>query len=193
MRELSSDFIRAFVALDIPGEVRQEISGAMSRLKETGADVKWVRPENLHLTLKFLGKTSRRDLRSVKAFLQGIADSEEGFSIRLAGMGAFPDSQRPRVIWIGMGEGKDRLAAIASRVESEAVRSGFPQEERPFSGHLTLGRLRSMKGIGRLTACLESMTFSSAYKIEIRQIHLYQSTLTPGGPLYEKLETVHLK
>ncbi|MBI4352857.1 MAG: RNA 2',3'-cyclic phosphodiesterase [Candidatus Omnitrophica bacterium] len=187
-----SELVRSFIAVEVGKAERRELLGLISTLKEAGADVKWVRPENLHLTLKFLGDVEEERLGEVKGFLDRAAYGTKAFGIHLAGVGAFPGIHRPTVIWAGVDKGEELLAGLAGKVEEGAAGIGFQKEERPFAGHLTLGRVRTRKNLSRLVSALERASFSSAVETKVDGVSLYKSTLTPEGSVYELIHRARL-
>jgi 2'-5' RNA ligase len=190
--------MRLFVALELPPEACRAAGEVARELKATGADVKWVRPESLHLTLKFLGEVDPARLPEVKEALRRACAGAPALELGLAGAGAFPGPQRPQVVWLGL-EGQTReLGELAGRVEEALAELGFPPEKRAFKPHLTLGRLRRKKRgakappaapLGRALAGLAGWRgpgFTGG------RVSLMQSTLTPSGAVYEPLETITL-
>jgi 2'-5' RNA ligase len=159
-------------------------------LKRSGADVKWVEPANLHLTLKFLGNIAEEQVPSLISSLQQACGGLSAFTFSLEGIGAFPRTTSPRVIWVGVHEGKEALAGLAQRVEETCAALGFPAEERPFSAHLTIGRTRSPQGIARLIKQLQVAEFRGKTQAEAGQIVLFQSALSPHGPTYIPLAEI---
>ncbi|MBI3615216.1 MAG: RNA 2',3'-cyclic phosphodiesterase [Candidatus Omnitrophica bacterium] len=196
--------IRAFIAVELPEALRQEVAAFQSELKSSGADVKWVELENLHLTLKFLGNIEEAQVPVLKEALAAPARGFPSFTFHLEGIGAFPRTTSPRVVWVGVSEGKEKLVELAKTVERTCSGLGFPAEERPFSAHLTIGRVRSQE---RLAAAGGSRTrrFSALASLIKRlqvaeslgktpasgeKIVLFQSVLSPKGPLYTPLAEI---
>ena len=184
--------IRAFLAVDLPEEFRQEAAAFGQELKGSGADVKWVEAANLHLTLKFLGGISEEQVPSLSGALKQACAGLSPFILTLEGIGAFPGTTRPRVIWIGVSEGKEKLIGLAKAVEEACGGLGFPAEERPFSPHLTIGRTRSQKGIARLVKQLQLAEFKGKTPAPVDRLTLFWSTLSPRGPTYTKLAEIPL-
>lgn len=180
--------IRSFVALDIPQTAKNEFSDLISFLKESRADVRWARAENLHLTLRFLGETTQEQADSIKGSLREIAAGEKSFSIHFAGLGAFPTLQRPRLFWAGIDQGAEFLERLAERIDLAAAAIGFQREERAFSPHMTLGRVRSPRNLQELIHRIRQTEFTPAEKIPMERLTLYKSTLGREGPVYEIIE-----
>jgi 2'-5' RNA ligase len=186
--------VRCFVAVDLSGEARDAVAEAAGALRERGprADVKWVDPANLHLTLEFLGEVTEDRIVAVRAALGRVAGGHAPFELGMAGIGGFPSLGRPRVLWAGVSHGLRELGLLAADVERAMAPLGFPPESRPFSGHVTLGRVRTPRGLRRVldaAAALEGQPFGAW---TVREIVLYRSHLRPSGSVYEPLATLAL-
>lgn len=183
--------MRLFVAVPFPNEVKNRLGKLIDDWRREREKVGWVKEENLHLTLKFLGEAPLEKLEALKtnlgASLQGLA----GFTLALSGAGAFPNLNRARVIWVGVSEGKEKLAELAQKVEEAAGPLGFPAEEREFSAHLTVGRVKEGRLSERLLAKVRACTFE-AQGIIVSEVVLYQSELAPGGSVYTPLARIEL-
>ena len=186
--------MRTFIAIELPEEIRAILSNIQDELKQTQADVKWVKPENIHLTLRFLGEIEQDLIKKIHSILVEIAQKNHYFSLCLFNLGAFPKLQYPRVIWIGLTNDK-QASEIAKNIEKELIRIGLPPESRPFSSHITLGRVRS--GLNR-KALIEKLEFlnknlpSPQPEFKVLKLTLFKSTLSPQGPIYESLFTCPL-
>lgn len=188
--------MRAFIAVELPKEVRAFLSALQSGLKSANADVKWVEPDNIHLTLRFLGEIDQRQAEVISGVLENIASARNSFKLRLSGLGAFPEISSPRVIWVGTEQAGQELKDIARNLEEELGKTGFPREEREFSPHITLGRLRSGKNRQALVKALESLlqqNQSACPEFTVDKITLFKSTLTAKGPVYETVKHLNLK
>lgn len=176
------DKIRTFVAVRLPAEIRRRLMLVEKRLMQSGADVKWVPEENFHITLKFLGDVEQNRLSAVKDAVGRAVEGASAFDLSLAGVGAFG---RPlRVVWVGIASGKDELKSLAKRVEDELAGIGFPAEDRPFSAHITLGRVRSPRGIEKLSACIESLNDEPVGDVHVDGASVMKSELRREGPAY---------
>jgi len=184
--------MRTFIALDLSQEIRSELARLEEILKSAGADVKWVNPENIHLTLKFLGEIEENAVGEIKKALDGVASVRKAFGISLFKAGAFPSLDNPRVIWVGIDKGCAETEEIAKGAEEALEKLGFAKEERPFSAHLTIGRVRSGKNKHALKEKLASIAVRPA-TCAIKHVTLFQSTLTPKGPIYTALYTAEFK
>lgn len=188
--------MRAFIAIDVSKEIQDALGRIEPHLKYAGADVKWVKPENIHLTLKFLGEIDARKAEAVKAALDQAARSTKPFDLSIKDIGAFPKIDHPRVIWVGLDRGAAETVALAAKVDEALSKLGFPKEERPFSPHLTIGRVRSPLNKAKLAEKISTAASDAALSPvpphQVAAIVLYQSTLTPQGSIYAKLHEARL-
>lgn len=181
--------MRAFVAIKITSDQRMAVGDLIGDLKTSSADVKWVKPENLHLTLKFLGNMDESRVGDVAEAVRGACQGITPFEISLRGTGAYPSVRRPRVVWVGIENGRDSLLSLNENIENRLETVGFQKEKRSFSPHLTIGRLRRNGRPGNLSDRL-GVHFDGGECV-IDRVLLMKSTLTPEGPIYEELgETV---
>jgi len=185
--------LRTFIAVELSETFRVCLAGLQKELQKTDANVKWVRPENIHITLKFLGSIPPKKVKAIKEFFHEIFDSTPAFNVRLAGLGAFPHLHKPKVIWAGLDDPDSRLKLLAERTEEFLCRLGFPKERKEFKSHITLGRPRSFKNLSELTAALQKTAIPPNMEQRIEKITFFKSTLTPQGPIYESLLTHTLK
>lgn len=185
--------MRTFIAIDLSNETKEKLKLIQAELKRSDADVKWVDPENIHLTLKFLGEITEEQAGRIKETLNKIASNLKPFEITLSGIGAFPKLDYPRVIWVGIEKGKKETEEIAKRTEDELEKLGIEKEERAFTAHLTIGRVRSGRNKDALKDRVNSLNLQpTTYHLlptNVNAIYLYQSTLTPKGPTYTPLHT----
>jgi 2'-5' RNA ligase len=184
--------IRSFIAVQLNDELKTGIGELIKLLKKTGADVKWIKPENLHITLKFLGNIEEDQTGLIASRISDISLKHTNFDITLTGTGAFPDYRRARVIWIGIRD-HNHLLRVVHDIEDAMEREGFDRERRPFSPHITIGRVRSTRGIDKLTAELvkyKSMDFGTQ---SAGSIHLIKSELKPGGAEYSTISSAPLR
>jgi len=179
--------MRAFIAIPIPEEVRRSVAELQRELARAEADVKWVEPALLHVTLKFLGDIDARQHERLIPELSAVAAAAAAFSCALDEPGTFPDRGIPRVVWVGVGEGHAPLRGLAGEVERAAVAAGCARDARGFSAHLTLGRVRSGRGSRLLREALESVAWRPPPGWTIGSAGLYQSVLGPAGPRYTVL------
>ncbi|MCM8794809.1 MAG: RNA 2',3'-cyclic phosphodiesterase [Candidatus Omnitrophica bacterium] len=184
--------MRCFIAVEPPEETRKEISRLQAELKQSGADVKWVEPGNIHLTLKFLGEIDEASIASLKEALSSTLRFSP-FTMTLEGIGAFPGTTNPRVIWVGVHQGEKESKELAADVDGICEKLGFPKEERPFSPHLTIGRVRSRDRMAPLIKRLQVAEFRCAQPVAVDRIVLFQSVLSPKGPCYTPLAEISLR
>jgi 2'-5' RNA ligase len=181
--------IRSFLALDPPEAVLREIGAVQNRLRKLiQGDIRWVRPEGIHLTLKFFGDISGDDVANIATVVGKAAENDAPFSLAIGGAGVFPDPHRPRVLWLGMNGDVGRLQVFQKRIEQALLQIGFPREERPFRPHLTLGRIRTAKGLIGLARALEKGEECTAGRFIASGLSLFQSELMPQGAIYTKLK-----
>jgi len=185
--------IRSFIAIEVPPELKARLEELQRELRRTDADVKWVRPEGIHLTLKFLGSILREDIEKISMAIGPVISGFEPFEIRLFGMGSFPTSRNPRVIWVGVDRGKEEVSSLQRAIEDKMAKLSFPSENRPFSPHLTLGRVRSGRGKLMLSQAIEANKEVEVGTFWARKVFLYQSELKPSGAVYTKLKELGMK
>jgi 2'-5' RNA ligase len=185
--------MRSFVAIEIPEGLRQKLRELLRGLKSTGADVKWVRPEGMHLTLKFLGDADRETLESLSLSLGPVVEKFSPFEIQAQGVGGFPSFRSPRVIWAGLIEPRGVLSALQREIESTTAGFGFPPEGRPFNPHLTLGRVRSSEGKGALARTLEEKAAVDLGAFRPEHVTLFRSDLRAEGAVYTRIKEFHLQ
>jgi 2'-5' RNA ligase len=188
--------MRTFIAIELPQDIKDAISRLQSKLKASGADVKWVAPTNIHLTLKFLGEIDEKTKDAVSDIIKEIAVNTPCFTIKLGEIGAFPRIQSPRVIWIGLSEGHEQTKTIVDHLKSELEECGIFGDNKPFSSHITIGRVHSLKKMDSLIRCISELAAQGTEKLgefQAGKITLFKSTLLPQGPLYETLQETNLK
>lgn len=188
--------IRAFIAFDLSQAVSQQLEEIVRQLKIRlpGKAVRWVAVKNIHLTIKFLGDISPANLSTLEQTLQSEASRFPVFSFTVGGLGAFPSVRRPRVVWVGV-QAPAELAGLQRSVEKALERLGYPAEGRPFSPHLTLGRVGrniTPDELQRLSQALETAQVGQLGSVQAQAIHLIRSELRPDGPLYTRLYSAAL-
>ncbi len=189
--------IRAFIALDLSPEVLGRLEYLAGQLKGrlSGAQVRWVSVQNIHLTIKFLGDVSVNNLGVLNKIVENEAHQQVEFEIRVAGLGAFPSTNRPRVIWVGV-EAPGNLSALQHKIDNETARLGYASEGRDYSPHLTLGRVARNVSDGelrRISEALVSLKASQLGACLIQAVHIYRSDLNPQGSVYTKLFSADLQ
>ncbi len=184
--------MRAFVAIFPPLEIRAAAAAAARETvrplsDHSGDRIRWARPENIHLTLKFLGDVREEVLGDLRAILSETCARHAPFDVGLAGLGAFPSARHARILWAGVSTGSERLRALAADLDAALVPLGFEREERPYAPHLTLGRVR-----GR-PASLDLSPAAGNLEFRAQRVELTESTLTPEGAIYRTVGTFALK
>ncbi len=169
------------------------MTAIQGRLRASGADVSWTRPEGMHLTLKFLGEAEEKMRPEMEAALSAAVRGRGIFSLDVVGIGTFPDIRRPRVIWIGLKEHGNNLIRLQRSVEEEFNKIGFSSEDREFTPHITLGRIRSQKNVEKLLSLIEKLRDVELNGFDASCVHLMQSQLRPTGAVYTELYAAPLK
>ena len=188
--------MRAFIAIDVSDEIKEAIAKVEAHLRYAAADVKWVRPETVHLTIKFLGEINEEKAKEAGRILDKIAGKVRPFELGIKDVGAFPGVTSPRVIWVGLGKGAAESTALAGEVDEALSKIGYEKESRPFSPHLTIGRVKSPKNKEKLKEKIVSavgLNLPATKSCEASSVILYQSTLTPQGSIYTKLHEAAFK
>ncbi|MHB8091432.1 MAG: RNA 2',3'-cyclic phosphodiesterase [Syntrophales bacterium] len=179
---------RLFLAIALPDGLNREIARLQGRLQRivTG-NIRWVKPEGLHLTLKFFGDVSAMEVEQISAACGQAAAADAPFTLSLRGLGTFPSAKRPRVVYLEMEGDTKRLTVFQAKLEKKLSEMSFPREERPFLPHLTLARIKTLSEPDSL---LRELSASSAYEagqFTASELCLFKSDLTPGGAIYTKL------
>lgn len=188
--------IRVFIAVDLPPAIQESVEKQTAHLRRTLGDdlIRWVPAQNMHLTLKFIGNIAASHLDFLKQMLTQSVNSQRQFDLQVGGIGSFPNLKRPRVLWVGIHAPAD-LTSLQKNVEAGAVRLGYEKEERAFSPHLTLGRVRqnvSAADLQRIRSALENTQIGRIGTATIEAVHLYKSDLHADGSIYTKLLSVPL-
>jgi 2'-5' RNA ligase len=188
--------MRTFIAIPLPSEIITFLAELQDQLKISGADVKWVEPENIHLTLKFLGERDDKKIKQIIDILEETVKDKKQFLARISSLGAFPKITSPRVIWAGIDLGDEETKLISGELQEKIAGIGIPKEERDFSSHITIARTKSSKNLEKLVkelnACADKFGREKP-EFLVSQIILYKSTLTPKGPIYQVLKEANLK
>ncbi len=185
--------IRTFIACEISPKLRERLGREMGRLREAAPLVAWVKPENVHLTLKFLGDVKEDDLGELFEELEAEAEGFGPFSLEVRGVGAFPNWRNPRVVWAGMGEGAEEAVRLAGLVEDLCVDLGYEAEHRPFRPHLTLGRVKIPAHGHGLEGAAREMGGIPFGHIDVDEVVVYMSSLRRTGPVYSPMARFELR
>jgi len=188
--------IRAFIAIELPPDVLENLAQVSTQLQDQLGErvVRWVPVENIHLTLKFLGDVSVKNLDVLQELITGEAAQHKPMEFSVGGLGAFPKIRRPRVIWVGV-EAPGELLALQRSIEARTTHIGYPPDERPFSPHLTIGRVNrsaSPEDIRRAGDALSAMPVGFLGAVRVQAVHLFKSDLRPTGAVYSKIFTAPL-
>ena len=179
--------IRSFVAVEIDDTIRARLAEAQQALQAAGGHVRWSKPENLHLTLKFLGDIAEANVGDACRILQDIAAGHAAFEVEVVGSGAFPNLRRPRVVFAEVSDLTGTLPKLADALDREMTAVGVKREKRPFRSHLTLGRVKSPRGIEGLAAAITACSKDTFGSQVVGEIVLIRSDLEPTGPIYSRL------
>lgn len=193
--------LRLFAAITLGPDLKSDLGAlernlqAAFRERHVSKAVRWVGPENIHLTLKFLGQVDEERVPGLISALQESSTQIAPFNMTVGGLGCFPNARRPNVIWAGLAGDVSSAIELARRLEESFNRLGFPRETRPLSPHLTLGRVRREAGLADRTAVgaiVEALPAQVYGTIAANALHLIKSDLRPGGPVYTGLTSIAL-
>lgn len=179
--------IRTFISIDLPEGIKKGISDLQDRLKRDECHIGWVRPEAIHLTLKFLGEIDEKGMPEIEAAIRKATKGFIPFNLRIMGLGLFPNLKKPRIIWLGINEEGDDLPRLQSGIEEEMEKIGHPREERGFKPHLTIGRVRDPSGLRGLIDTIESEKEIELGGFNAEEVLIMRSDLRPEGPIYTRL------
>lgn len=187
--------LRAFWAIELSEEIRSSLREFQDRIRTHLPPLGWVKPESLHLTIKFLGEIDEEDVLSIQQAVKNCIKSCSPFSLQIEGIGGFPSLKQPRVLWAGVSGQVAELQSLVSQVEEALIPLGFPSESKIFRGHLTLARIKqASRGIGMALAkskALEEHIFFGI--LQVHQLCLFRSELKPTGAVYHRLTEIQLK
>jgi RNA 2',3'-cyclic 3'-phosphodiesterase len=182
---------RLFVALEPTDAVRRRLGAIAQDLRRTAGraadDVRWVQPENVHLTLQFLGAVPDARVGDVAEAVRGAAAGSRALSLEVKGAGGFPNARRPRVVWVGLAGDVEPLAALVADLGRRLAPLGFPPEDRSYAPHLTLGRARDGRGAPGLAGALAQAAQAEGVTWRAAELVLFESHLSPRGPRYEAI------
>jgi len=180
--------LRSFIAVSVPPEAARNLRTAQDRLRQADPGIKWVDPENFHITLKFLGNVDRRLLTDLWHVVGEALNGTRPFTMHFRGLGAFPNAARPRVVWAGISDGASELTQLATRIEEACAQHGFEREQRAFRAHLTLGRARRPGPSPALASLLAELAEEDLGEAEVDRALLMKSELARRGAIYSVLE-----
>jgi len=185
--------IRSFIAVEIPDDVQEQLGRIAGKLRDSGAKVRWARPENIHLTLKFLGDVDDNDIPKVCDVMRESVEGLKPFDVRIAGLGTFPPNGPPRVVWAGIAGDTEPLIALAEDLDARLVEAiGVPGEHRKFHPHLTLGRVKSTRGAQPLRDAMTALEPVDLGLFQVNALALFMSKLDRGGSIYTRMAEVRM-
>jgi len=187
-----SQTIRSFIAIELPESVKSLLDNLQQELKNLRLKVGWVRPQNIHLTLKFLGNINPADIENIGGAMADAAAECKPFALTVGGIGYFPGIKRPRIIWVGLGGATAVLLELQRNLEDRLATVGFAKEKRSFKAHLTLGRIRQAVDPNTLGRAIEDYSDFGRQQFIADRIILFKSDLKPSGAVYSKLKQVDL-
>ena len=179
--------LRAFVAIELPEKVQGDIRNLQRAFASHRLDIRWVKPVNLHLTIKFLGDIDPSDTQTLGRMLSDAAASYPMFELLPQGLGIFPNIRRPRILWTGIAGQTHILRSVWKSVEDALVPLGFGTEKRPYKGHLTIGRIKTHMDPDRLVTALRTHQDFVSEPFLVKRLVLFKSELQANGPVYSKL------
>ncbi len=182
-----SDTIRAFIALKLPENILSFIKKIQKDLKQYGFALRWVKPENIHLTLKFFGNVSDSEAENIKLALSDCIGRFSPLLLSANAIGVFPSIMRPKVIWVGISGQMPMLFSLQNVLEKRLEEVGFKKEDRPFQGHLTMGRFKGRVDSAKLVEAIKKYKDINSDVFAAEEIILYKSDLKPDGPVYTEL------
>jgi len=196
-----NQYLRSFIAVELPEEVHKYLDTIKIRLKKADIDAKWVNPEDIHLTLNFLGNVLEKNLEAIKKIIDRTTARHRAFDIEIGTLGTFSKQSRPRVVWAGLTKGREELTGLVDNLEVGLIDIGLKSEDKAFHPHLTLARIKSGRNKQTLKKTIEKFNISKNNKknaagpviINIDRLTLFKSTLTPKGPSYTVLHESHLQ
>ena len=189
---------RLFIAITIPEHLRLSLMSAQHRLQRELANypLRWVRPEGIHLTIKFLGETEASRITAIVASLKQISVRHASFELSIGGLGMFPNAKRPSVLWIGVNDETHRLQRLVADVDEAMAKLGWQREKQPFRGHLTLARVKKYAGkrerlnLGKAVLALDD--YARLGSLPVSRLTIMRSRLDPGGAVYSEIATIDL-
>lgn len=179
--------IRSFIALPLEDKVKKQIREIENDFKELNCDIKWVKPEKTHITLKFLGDIGESQIELISQCIRNIFRNAPAIGAELSSIGTFPERHSPRVIWVGVKDSDKIIERSADALGNALATLGFKKENRPFQSHITLGRIRSPQNISVLNQKIKEFSLPGSHPFIINEVVLYKSILNSSGSVYEGL------
>lgn len=179
--------MRSFIAIELPDPIKASLTPMVDRLRRTRVRASWVKPERMHLTLRFLGDVAEERLAALGEHLSAGLSGIEPFPLRVQGVGAFPNTRRPVVLWAGVGSLEGALTDVQAAAERAAQSIGLKPERRAFRAHVTIARVKQSGGFGELSVALRREEDFEAGPFQAGAVTLFSSELAPSGPVYTRL------
>ena len=184
--------MRTFIAIEIPEEIKKEMAGLQQRLKSSAVEASWPRPEGIHLTLKFLGEVPEAKVSDIQAALKSAAADTGPLRLEVEGVGTFPNPKNARVAWIGLSGDIEKLTTLQTLVEDSMARLGMEREDRPFTPHLTLGRIKYIRSKEGWLNALDSIKDIKLPGFDVTAVSLMKSELKRTGAVYTEIAKIEL-
>ncbi len=185
--------IRAFIAAALPAHIIDHVTAVRESLRSAGIRAKWARASNMHLTLKFLGSIDEKEVAPAGRAMSESTGGATPITLLARGIGIFPSLRRPRVIWVGLAGETEKLTLLQGALEDALGAAGFPGENRAFSAHLTVGRVRERIDLKKLSDMIERFEKFESEPFAVDRVILFKSDLKPAGPVYTELLTQALE
>jgi 2'-5' RNA ligase len=189
--------IRSFIAIELPSDIRSKLDELQKELKQNKLQqIKWTNPSGIHLTLKFLGNIDAGDIDKITGAIRESCRGYKKFTLELAELGVFPNYKRPRVIWLGVGGQMDILLKLQRQIDDKLELIGFPREKRPFSPHITLGRVRdsiTSNEQEQYGGVIQNKKYDERHIISVSSVNLMRSQLQPTGAIYSEISSIKLE
>lgn len=186
------DLIRTFIAINVPPSIQATVEKIQGRFKQIRSPIMWVKPSHLHLTLKFLGNVSEKQIEEIKGCLAIAGQGLNTFLLKATEIGVFPNINYPRVVWLGFSDPTGQLHKLEENIEHHLQKIGFQPEDRKFTPHLTIGRIKSLKGKTDIIRMIHNEKKLPYDNIFVTEIKLMKSNLKPSGPEYSVLYSMEL-
>ena len=181
---------RSFIAIEIPGDLKESLIRIQERFRKTGERVSWVKPGGMHITLKFLGDIEEESISQIGEEIGHVCSNRDPIKVKLCGAGVFPNMKQPRILWIGIREGAKEIQQVFEALDPRLSEIGFPRDKRPFRPHVTLGRIKHLRDRQGFAVIVKENQDSEVGTMTAKSIQLMESRLRPEGALYRPRLTV---
>ena len=186
------ELIRTFIAVTLSEEIKKEIKKAQDEMKQLVDGVRWVMPERLHITLKFLGDIQKEQISDISSAISKCCTGKQPFNLSIKGLGVFPNINKARIIWAGIDEGFEPLSQLACLMDEEFSKMGFENEQKPFKAHITLGRVKDFAKLDKFASGIKAYNEFVFGSETVKSITVMQSELHREGPVYTPLDIINL-